>query len=455
MSRLLLTLTETVAEQAQHDDSFDEVFLWSRNGRTTFTGGIDPHLVGFGVVNPRNVDLVRIALGVLAADRSVLREGGGSNWNARDFDLTVEVGDPVAWASHAEQLERMVGFLSGDQWTFSFTQAPEAEETSLPIEEHCHNRTVLLSGGADSAAGALLSAVELGATHSQVLVSHFSSTVISPVQQGIVRTIKTLVPSIDQVHHRFHLHRGTKRLDGSLFGNETTTRSRSLLFLALGLAVAERAGSKLWIPENGFASLNPPLGPDRRGSLSTRTTHPRFLRELSALMQSIGGHGLIENPFESVTKGEMFRRIADAVGIDTASQYLSKTNSCSHTDARYSGAPSGSSCGVCFGCLVRRTAFIASGVPDITTYLVDDPRGKYDPFVRQKSIVEPLRDFVDRGIRARDVMAMSLPESYAAQDALALLRRGVEELRGLFLCPRSSRRSICMPISIRRFAQPT
>lgn len=432
MSRLLLTLSETTADEAQQNGRFDEVFLWTRNGRTTFTGGIDPHLAGLGVVNPRNVDLVRIALSVLAADRSVLREGGGSSWNARDFDLTVEVGAPAVWASHAEQLSRMVGFLSGDHWTFSFTQAPEAEETGLPIEEQHHDRAVLLSGGADSAAGALLSAVELGAGHSQALVSHYSSTAISPVQQGIVSAIADLVPGIGEVHRQFHLHRGSKRLDGSSFRSETSTRSRSLLFLALGLAVAERAGSTLWIAENGFASLNPPLGPDRRGSLSTHTTHPRFLRELSALMQSVGGHGLIENPFEALTKGGMFRRVADAVGVDAASQYLSSTNSCSHTDARYSGAPVGSSCGVCFGCLVRRAAFIASGVPDTTTYLVDDPSGRYDAFVRQKSIVEPLRDFVDRGIRARDVMAMSLPEGYAAQDALALLRRGVEELRGLF-----------------------
>jgi len=432
MSRLLLTLSEATADNALQDGSFDEVFLWTRTGGTTFTGGIDPYLARLGVVNPRNVDLVRIALCVLAADRSVLREGGGSSWNAREFALTVEVGDPKIWASHAEQLARVLGFLSGDLWTLSFTQAPAAEEAGLPIEEQQHDRTVLLSGGADSAAGALLSAVELGAGRSQSLVSHYSLTAISPVQQSIVGAIAELVPGIRQVHHQFHLHRGSKRLDGSSFRSETSTRSRSLLFMALGLSVAERAGSTLWIAENGFASLNPPLGPDRRGALSTHTTHPRFLRELSALMESVGGHGIIENPFEALTKGEMFRRVADAVGGDAASTYLSSTNSCSHTDARYSGAPVGSSCGVCFGCLVRRAAFVAAGVADTTNYLANDPGGRYDLFVRQKSIVEPLRDFVDRGMRTRDVMAMSLPKNYAAQDAFALLQRGVEELRGLF-----------------------
>lgn len=431
MSRLLLTLSEGTADNARQSGNFDEVFLWTRGSRTTFTGLIDPHLTDLGVVNPRNVDLVRIALGVLAADRSVLREGGGSSWNAREIDLTVEVGDPTLWASHADQLARTVGFLSGDYWAFSFTQAPLVEGTGLLIDEQHLDRTLLLSGGADSAVGALISAIDLGSDHSQALVSHFSSTAISPVQQDIVSAIAELVPSISQVHHQFHLHRGSKRLDGSSFRSETSTRSRSLLFLALGLAVAERVGSTLWIAENGFASLNPPLGADRRGSLSTHTTHPRFLRELSTLMQSVGGFGQIENPFEALTKGEMFRRVADAVGVDAASEYLSNTNSCSHTDARYSGAPARSSCGVCFGCLVRRAAFTASGVPDATTYLVDDQSGRYETFVRQKSIVEPLRDFVDRGIRARDVMAMSLPDGYTAQAALALSQRGVEELRGI------------------------
>lgn len=297
------------------------------------------------------------------------------------------------------------------------------------MEGERHGRTVLLSGGADSAVGALLSALDLGAGRSQALVSHYSFTALSPVQRDLVAAIEGLVPGQTQVHHQFHLNRTSRRLDGTDFRSETSTRSRSFLFLALGLAMAERADSPLWIPENGFASLNPPLGPDRRGSLSTHTTHPRFLRELSALVTAAGGHGVLENPFEPITKGEMFRRLAAAIGVDEASRYLSATNSCSHTDGRYSGAPAGIACGVCFGCLVRRSAFAASGVPDATTYLVNDTSGRFDEFVHGKSIVEPMRDFVTRGVRPRDVMAMSLPEGYEAQDAMALCALGVDELR--------------------------
>lgn len=432
MSRLLLTLSESVADAALTDGTFEEVFLWTENGRSTFTGSTDPYLAALGVVNPINVDLVRIALAVLASDRSILREGGGSSWNARELELTVEVAHPDVWTARAEELSALVGFLTGDRWMFTFDQAAPAAGQALALEEQHHERTVLLSGGADSAVGALMSALERGVGRSQALVSHFSFNALSPIQRDLVTAIDGLAPGRQQVHHQFHLNRSGKRLDGTSFRSETSTRSRSFLFLALGLAVAERANSVLWIPENGFASLNPPLGADRRGSLSTHTTHPRFLRGLSALVTSAGGHGVLENPFESITKGEMFRQLAAQVGTDEASRYLSATNSCSHTDGRYSGAPAGSSCGVCFGCLVRRAAFKASGVPDMTTYLVDDPTGRFDDFVRGKSIVEPMRDFVHRGVRPRDVMAMSLPAGYAAQDALALSALGVDELRCLF-----------------------
>lgn len=431
MTRVLLAISETDADAVMQRATFDEVFLWARGGRSSFTGKLDPYLSSLGSVNSRNVDLARIALGVLAADRSVLREARGSSWNTREFDVTVQVDDPVVWRAQADRLAQIIGFLSGDRWTFRFVQAPPVASATLTIEEQHHDRTVLLSGGADSAAGALLSAIELGEGHSQALVSHFSLTAISPVQQGLVQTIERLAPDVQQVHHQFHLSRGSKRLDGTSFRNEPSTRSRSLLFLALGLAVSERARSPLWIAENGFASLNPPLGPDRRGSLSTHTTHPRFLRDLADLMGDVGGHGEIQNPFAGLTKGEMFQRVADAVGVDTAAKYLSGTNSCSNTDARFSGM-TGASCGVCFGCLVRRAAFIASGIPDKTSYLVDDTTGRFDTFIKWKSIVEPMRDFAERGIRARDVMAMSLPEGYTAQAALALSQRGVEELRGLF-----------------------
>lgn len=426
MTDCLLTIDEQAATDAS---GFDEVFLWTRATKSTYTGTRDPHLTTFGPVRQENIDFVRIALAVFSADRSVLRQARGSDWNDRDFALTVEVNTPSAWAEHADELAATIGFLTGDRWTFAFTQAVENAAAELEFEGSASAATVLLSGGADSAAGALLTALQLAKGETLQLVSHFSATSISPFQKELVKRIKKAAPDITIIHRQVNLNRSAKRLDGTKFRSEPSSRSRSLLFLALGLAAAGHSGQPLLIPENGFASLNPPLGPERRGSLSTHTTHPRFLAGLQQVLVKVGAHGLIENPFQQLTKGQMFSKVGEKIGKAEASDYLSATNSCSHTDARYSGVAAGSSCGVCFGCLVRRASFQAADISDATKYLSDDKTGKYAIFVNQKSIVEAMHDFAAEDPKPRMVMKMSLPERYAPADALALCRNGVSELR--------------------------
>lgn len=426
MTSCLLSIDEQVANAAS---AFDEVFLWTRTAKSTYAGTLDPHLNAFGPVRQENIDFVRIALAVFSADRSALRQGRGSDWNDRDFELTVEVGDPTVWQAHADELAQTIGFLTGDRWSFTFTQAAENATAELELEGSGPAATVLLSGGADSAAGALTTALGLAKGSTLQLVSHFSATSISPFQKNLVKRIKKAAPDVTIIHRQTNLNRTTKRLDGTNFKSEPSSRSRSLLFLALGLAAAERSGQALLIPENGFASLNPPLGPERRGSLSTHTTHPRFLTELQQVLTKAGAHGLIENPFQHLTKGAMFSQVAAKIGKDEASEYLSATNSCAHTDARYSGAAAGSSCGVCFGCLVRRASFLAADIADATDYLCNDSTGKYTDFVNQKSIIEALHDFASEDPKPRMVMKMSLPAGYAPGAALELCRNGVRELR--------------------------
>ncbi|MDV6291470.1 hypothetical protein [Rhodococcus aetherivorans] len=430
MTSFLLTVDEQTASAAS---TFDEVFLWTRSSKSTYTGTLDPHLTPFGPVRQENVDFVRIALAVFSADRSVRRKARGSDWNDRYFELTVEVNNPAMWQTYATELARVIGFLTGDHWRFTFTQAAYAATAVLDLKDVTPAVTVLLSGGADSAAGALLTALGLAKGSTLQLVSHFSATSISPVQKELVKRIKKVAPDITVIHWQTNLNRTAKRLDGTNFKSEPSSRSRSLLFLALGLAAAERSGQPLLIPENGFASLNPPLGPERRGSLSTHTTHPRFLAELQEVLTNVGAHGLIQNPFQSLTKGQMFTQVADKMGVNEASDYLSVTNSCSHTDARYSGVAPGSSCGVCFGCLVRRASFHAAGITDATEYLCNDVAHRYATFVAQKSIIEAMHDFAAADPKPRMVMKMSLPEGYPPGDALALCRAGIDELRAFLV----------------------
>jgi len=408
-------------------------FYWLTDQRSSFTPGIGPSLRTLGAVPALNIDVARIALTAFAADRSVPREGRGSNWNQRQLDLAIPVSDPAGWSAVADDLARVVGFLSGDSWTLSFTQeqAP-AEVVRLPGITAPPKRVVLLSGGADSAIGGLYSRSLLAAGQHHVLLSHFGNTMLAPIQRHVAAEIERLVPGTVQQHVAMHLGRRSRRIDGTSYPSEPTSRSRSLLFLALGLAVASIHEVPLWIPENGFASINPPLGPERLGSLSTRTTHPRFLQDLSAVLTKVGAHAVIENPFSQATKGEMYRWVTDLVGPDEASAFLSTTHSCGLTGQRAYGISAERPCGICFGCVLRRASFSASHVTDATSYIAPSSDPAVQNWLDSKSVEQQVRNFIRRGVRGSDLAALGLPDSYPLREAMDLCRRGISELRSLY-----------------------
>jgi len=426
----------TLRLAAAKDVPADEVassFYWLSDQRSSFTPGIGPTLSTLGAVPALNIDVVRVALSAFAADRSVLREGGGSNWNQRSLELEIPVSDPTAWDAVAEELAGVLGLLSGDRWSLSFTQEDASgEAVPLPDVTTPPTRVVLLSGGADSAIGSLHSRALLAASEHQVLLSHFSNTMLAPIQRHVAEEVERLIPGASQQHVVVHLGRVSKRIDGAPYPSEPTSRSRSFLFLALGLAVASIHKVPLWIPENGFASINPPLGPERLGSLSTRTTHPAFLQGLSAVLTKVGAHAVIENPFAGTTKGEMYQRVVDLVGADEASVFLSATHSCALTGQRAHHISAEVPCGICFGCVLRRASFTASGVTDTTDYIAPSSDPAIQKWLDGKSVEQPVRNFIRRGVRGRDLAALGLPGNYPMRDALDLCQRGVDELRSLY-----------------------
>jgi hypothetical protein len=382
-----------------------------------------------GPIPQKNAEFVHLAAAVFAADRSVPRAGGGSEWNSRRIQVVVPVRDVAAWNAIADEMAELVGFLTGDTWTIKFYRAASRREKVEPHPTPVA-RVLLLSGGADSAVGALVSRSRLQLDETHALLSHVGLTTLSPVQRRVASSAERLLPGPCQRHVQVRFGRHAKRVDGGHYADEPSSRSRSLLFLSLGLAEASIDAAPLWIAENGFASLNPPLGPERRGSLSTRTTHPAFLRGLSELLVRVGAHADIENPFASLTKGEMFALAAQLVGSDEASDYLSATHSCGLSGQRAFGLPTNSQCGVCFGCTVRRAAFHAAGLKDQTDYIASRGDVRIESWLRRNSVVRPMRDFVRRGVKSRDVVTMSLPPDYAASDALDLCSRAVVELKG-------------------------
>jgi hypothetical protein len=120
----------------------------------------------------------------------------------------------------------------------------------------------------------------------------------------------------------------------------------------------------LYVCENGFISINPPLTDMRLGSLSTRTTHPVFFGLVHKLFDAAGLRVRMENPYQLKTKGEMLKECADKKLL---SAHALQTTSC----GRYL-IHGHTHCGRCVPCLVRRAAFRASGMTDTTKYVYKD-----------------------------------------------------------------------------------
>jgi hypothetical protein len=225
--------------------------------------------------------------------------------------------------------------------------------------------------------------------------------------------------------------RATQIGSGTKFRTEGSSRTRSLLFLALGLAVAAVNDAELWMAENGFASLNVPLTGERRAAFTTRTTHPGFLRDLAAVLRRLGLRVELFNPFEQLTKAEVFGRVIDSVGADNAAHLLNSSHSCAKPD-RGPDFPAETHCGACYGCLVRRAAFLGASLTDTTIYLEQELRGDPGRDERMgrawRTTYESVRARVQRGVSIADVLALALPDDYDFDEALRVAQTGVAEL---------------------------
>jgi hypothetical protein len=371
-----------------------------------------------------HVDFVRLAALVYLVDRTVPRTERGFE---RQLELTVPVADPDGWNAHAADIAALLRQLSSDTWSLEFTAArPPRRREVAPA--HSSDLVVLFSGGADSLAGALVARAE---GRSPLLTSHWDFSITSGVQNRLVDALEGLWgdrPATQKVR----LGRCTTQVgSGQKFRHEGSSRSRSLLFLALGLAVASINDAELWMAENGFASLNVPLTGERRAAFTTRTTHPGFLRELALILRRVGLHVGLSNPFEQLTKGEVYRRVVDAIGASDASNLLGASHSCAKPDRgpRFSAE---THCGACYGCLVRRAAFLAAELPDSTIYIEQELRGDPERDTRMghawRTTYESVRARVRRGVSIADILALGLPDDYDLDEALRVAQAGVAEL---------------------------
>ena len=189
-------------------------------------------------------------------------------------------------------------------------------------------------------------------------------------------------------------------------------------------------GAELWVCENGFTSINPPLSPERRGSLSTRTTNPSFLDGLADTLRGMGLTVQLVTPFEHLTKGGVLKDAAKVLSTREAEPLFSMTHSCGKP-SWFSGFKQSDHCGVCYGCLVRRGALGAAALTDRTKYIEAELRGDS----RRAAFLTATRRKDHRGCplppRPRVQRARHPQHGTAAQlavaDALTIVRAGLAE----------------------------
>jgi len=418
--RLLLSAGARQLERLGRED-----FLWRPIGEaSSMRTTIGPRLEQLGPVADPHVDFVRLATLVYLVDRTTPRSERGFE---RELSLTVPVSDPDAWGARSTELAQLLRLLSSDRWSLTFTHGRPPRRRDV-AEAHSSELVLLFSGGADSLSGAIVAHAE---GHRPLLSSHWDFSITGGIQNRLVDELEDLWGTRPETR-KVRLGRRATQVGSDLaFRKEGSSRSRSLLFLALGLAVASVNDAELWMAENGFASLNVPLTGERRAALSTRTTHPGFLRELAAVLRMLGLRVQLSNPFEELSKGEVYRRVIDAIGKDDAARLLGASHSCAKPD-RGPDFPAETHCGVCFGCLVRRAAFLASDLPDTTVYIEQELRGTGGRDARLgrgwRTTYESVRARATRSVSMADILSLGLPDDYDLDEALRVARAGVAEL---------------------------
>lgn len=300
-------------------------------------------------INPdiRSWDFTTFALAVSAADLTVPRRTSADGWT-RVIELDVALVDPAPFSKNMSLLEEMLRFLTGDFWHLTFASGGISAPVTTAPHAYDVDCVSLLSGGVDS----LIGAIDL--THAgrrPLFVSH--------IAKGDSDTQVKYAKSMGAAARHIQWNQNIRAVQDT----ERSTRARSIVFFAFaaigaGALATQSSSVTIYVPENGFISLNIPLNAGRIGSLSTKTTHPVFIDRLDAVWRALGINARLVRPYAFKTKGEL---MAECQNQPLLGQLIGESTSC----GRY-GYYNYTHCGRCVPCLVRRAAYIKAGLPDTT-----------------------------------------------------------------------------------------
>ena len=352
---LLNAQKKTIAVQAYHKDAF------RINGTSCAGSPVVQAIRRLGVlISSEAMDFLTIAIGVVAADTFVKRSNAADRWT-RMINLKIAVNNPEKWEDVRSVFEKALRFLSGDIWQLEFQEG--GYQPPLPMEPRGNTRLIdcdgrdcvcLFSGGLDSAIGAI-----------DLLTNGRKPLLVSHSYRGDKKAQSSILPLLSGEFSQFSTSI-YPRWGGEPGGADVSMRTRSLSFLAFAAVAASALKVKnglgcvdVFVPENGFISLNIPLTPRRIGSLSTRTTHPYFISLIQNIFECVGlGVNLI-NPYQHKTKGEMIRDCAD---LSALKKIVSHTVSCGKWKRK------NKPCGRCVPCIIRRAALFSANIRDNDLY---------------------------------------------------------------------------------------
>ncbi len=351
MRKIVCSPENLIPQQLEEDTKYFSIYSNSRRENVgSFGSTLIKDVQRAGLRPSEKIwDFNTIALAVAAADNSLTRKNSADGWT-RQIDLTIHLCNPSVWEPVKLEFEKILRFLTGDFWSLTFQDGGVNPPRARRLKRFDCDCVSLLSGGVDSLAGAI-----------DLIASNHKPIFISQVVRGDARTQREYAGRIRaesphfQWSHKIHPPKGE---------SEGSTRGRSIIFFAFAALAASQIEvqpgfkANIYVPENGFISLNIPLNSGRMGSFSTKTTHPVYLKGIQNIWNEVGISLNLIMPYQFKTKGEV---LAECNNQQLLKELVFRSVSCGKYRVYRM-----QHCGRCLPCLVRRAAFHHWGEVDET-----------------------------------------------------------------------------------------
>ncbi len=335
----------------------------------------------------------------------------------RVFDVRVAVHDVKLWSSPPVKasLEEALTFLTGDNWTFSFSARRQSADSVRQASLHLPPAAKAImpySDGLDSRAVHALTAQAAGGAG--LVRVRLGSVGFDEPQRQRRRAAFTLVPYKVKVPRR----------------KESSARPRGFKFAVVTGVAAQLAGvARIVVTESGQGAFGPMMAvsgqiyPDYR-------VHPLFTARIEQLFEAlVGSTARYEYPRLWSTKGET---LAEAAALPNPPSW-SDTRSCWQQSRHCSVDEHRRQCGICAACMLRRMSMFTAGLPEpADTYVWENLSApSFEAGVAEgfTAITGALREHAIAGVLHMDHLADLATAPSAARAVRRIARETAEVLR--------------------------